>query len=133
MVATALNCIPLSPKTTPVKEAVFVLMPKFIPVVDTDGRHCANAEISQTPAVKVMLVIFATVLVVKPADVACDLICSPINPAGGAVFVLFPFNCKPVVKTEKFVVSILGTPEEFVDKTPEFAVARPETTLVAEP
>lgn len=59
---------------------------------------------SQIPAVKLIEVTFAAVvLVIEPFAVL--LICSPINPAGGAVFVLFPLSWRPVERMVKLVVS----------------------------
>jgi hypothetical protein len=92
-------------------------------------------ETSHIPAVRLILVTEVVTAVVKAITLPFETYArtvSPIKLAGGVVLVLFPFTCTPVESTAKFVVSINGTPDEFVTNTPLFAVVNPEITFAAE-
>ena len=101
----------LSPLTHPVDEFVVVAIPaaQFVVVVPAAALMEATKEISHMPGVKSMdVMVFAVPVVREVADPEAKnpLICSPINPAAGAVLVLFPLYLPPV---EEIITSGLAS------------------------
>lgn len=122
----------VSPTVVPVKEALFALIAISLSVIVVPPPKVIIPFTFHIPAVKETLVILAATVLVRltfEEESTTEEITSPIKPAGGAVLVLLPLSCNPVLSTAKLVVSIEGTPEALVDNTPLLAVARAAMTF----